>query len=98
MPRRLSTGASSDRSDRSWGPTCPPEAGRLLRRGRSVGVRGDRAYPPPVTALPASTRQGPLLRIEQLAIRNFRTFRERTVIPFRGGAPAADSIATFHGD
>jgi hypothetical protein len=51
-----------------------------------------------VPALPASTRPGPLLRIEQLTIRNFRTFRERTVIPFRGGAPAADSIATFHGD
>lgn len=43
-------------------------------------------------------RQGPSLRIEELAITNFRTFRERTVIPFRGEALEADAIATFHGD
>jgi predicted ATPase len=42
-------------------------------------------------------RQGPSLRIEEIAITNFRTFRERTVIPFRGGAPDADALATFHG-
>jgi predicted ATPase len=42
-------------------------------------------------------RQGPSLRIEEITITNFRTFRGRTVIPFRGGAPDADALATFHG-
>ncbi len=45
------------------------------------------------------TRTAPSLRIAELAITNFRTFRERTQIPFRDseGAPA-DAVATFHGD
>ncbi len=40
----------------------------------------------------------PSLRIEEIAITNFRTFRERTVIPLRGKGGEADAIAVFHGD
>lgn len=40
----------------------------------------------------------PSLRIRELAITNYRTFRERTVIPFSGAGGTADAIATFHGD
>jgi hypothetical protein len=40
----------------------------------------------------------PSLQIEELAITNFRTFRERTVIPFHDGAGHVDSIATLHGE
>lgn len=38
------------------------------------------------------------LRVAELTIQNFRTFRERTVIPLSGGAGATDVIATFHGE
>jgi hypothetical protein len=44
-----------------------------------------------------SPPERPSLRIAELTIENFRTFRERTVIPFSDGAGAADAIATFHG-
>lgn len=44
------------------------------------------------------TEARPALRIRELAITNYRTFRERTVIPFSGAGGAADAIATFHGD
>lgn len=57
-----------------------------------------RAYAARMPTVSAPFRQGPSLRIEELAITNFRTFRERTVIPFRGDASEADAIATFHGD
>jgi len=47
----------------------------------------------------ASAVEGrPSLRIEELAITNFRTFRERTVIPFGTPGAGADPIITFHGD
>ena len=36
--------------------------------------------------------------MQELAITNFRTFRERTVIPFAGPDGVADTIAVFHGD
>jgi AAA domain/AAA domain, putative AbiEii toxin, Type IV TA system len=45
-----------------------------------------------------STSERPSLRIAELTIENFRTFKERTVIPFSGGDGSADAIATFHGD
>lgn len=45
---------------------------------------------------PLPPRQTPSLRIAEMAITNFRTFRERTVIPFSGGGQA-DALATFHG-
>lgn len=38
------------------------------------------------------------LRIKELAITNFRTFRERTVIPFGSPGVGGDGIVTFHGD
>ena len=44
-----------------------------------------------------SPPERPSLRIAELTIENFRTFRERTVIPFSDGTGAADTIATFHG-
>lgn len=48
---------------------------------------------------PAAARSSPSLRLEEFAITNFRTFTNRTVIPFRGeGAKSPDAIATFHGD
>jgi energy-coupling factor transporter ATP-binding protein EcfA2 len=51
-----------------------------------------------VTEQNVPTPERPSLRIAALTIENFRTFRERTVIPFSGGVGAADAIATFHGD
>jgi len=48
------------------------------------------------TTAPIDSR--PSLRIEQLAITRFRTFHERTEIPFRGPQGDADAIAVFHGD
>lgn len=48
------------------------------------------------TADPASSR--PSLRVAELAITNFRTFRDRTVIPFGAAAAEPDAIAVFHGD
>ncbi|HLL06974.1 MAG TPA: AAA family ATPase [Myxococcaceae bacterium] len=48
---------------------------------------------------PVAARASPSLRLEEFAITNFRTFTNRTVIPFRGGgAKSPDAIATFHGD
>lgn len=44
------------------------------------------------------SEQRPSLRIEQMAITNFRTFRERTVIPFGDPGSGGDPIVTFHGD
>lgn len=59
----------------------------------------ERAYHRAVSNHPAATRSGPSLRLEEFAITNFRTFTNRTVIPFRGaGAQSPDAIATFHGD
>jgi energy-coupling factor transporter ATP-binding protein EcfA2 len=46
----------------------------------------------------ASPIKRPSLRIAELTIENFRTFQERTVIPFSSDAGEADAIATFHGD
>jgi AAA domain, putative AbiEii toxin, Type IV TA system len=43
-------------------------------------------------------RPSPFLRIDELAITNFRTFRARTVIPFRGPTGELDAVAVFHGD
>jgi AAA domain, putative AbiEii toxin, Type IV TA system len=40
----------------------------------------------------------PSLRVEELAITNFRTFRDRTVIPFGDPGSGGDAIVTFHGD
>lgn len=40
----------------------------------------------------------PSLRIAELAITNFRTFRGRVVLPFGGDHDAADPIVTLHGD
>lgn len=40
----------------------------------------------------------PSLRIAELAITNFRTFRGRAVLPFGGSPGAADPIVTLHGD
>jgi hypothetical protein len=40
----------------------------------------------------------PSLRIAELAITNFRTFRARTVLSFTDGLAAPDAIVTFHGD
>jgi hypothetical protein len=54
-------------------------------------------YPRAVTTTPQIPRQGPSLRVAEMAITNFRTFRERTVIPFRGQDERADAVATFHG-
>lgn len=44
-----------------------------------------------------SPPERPSLRIAELSIENFRTFRGRTVIPFSDGGAAADSTATLHG-
>jgi hypothetical protein len=43
-------------------------------------------------------RAKPSLRIEQLAITNFRAFRERTVIPFGGPGAQPDAVVVLHGD
>lgn len=43
-------------------------------------------------------RPNPSLRIEELAITNFRTFRQRTVIPLAGQQAAPDAVPVFHGD
>jgi len=44
------------------------------------------------------TMRRPSLRIAEMAITNFRSFRARTVLPFTDGRPEADAIVTFHGD
>jgi len=43
-------------------------------------------------------RPNPSLRIEELAITNFRTFRQRTAIRFAGPQAAPDAVPVFHGD
>lgn len=48
--------------------------------------------------VPASVRPTPTLRIEEMAVQGFRTFKERAVVPFRAGRKPAEPIATIHGD
>jgi hypothetical protein len=45
---------------------------------------------------PTSAPTAPSLRITEIAVTNFRTFRERTVIPLAG--TAADGVIVFHGN
>lgn len=49
-------------------------------------------------AVPTSVRPTPALRIEEMAVRGFRTFKDRVIVPFRIGRKPAESIVPLHGD
>ncbi|MBK8252687.1 MAG: hypothetical protein IPK82_08470 [Polyangiaceae bacterium] len=46
---------------------------------------------------PASVRPTPSLRIEELGVQAFRTFKERVLVPFREGRRPAEPISALHG-
>lgn len=55
-----------------------------------------RAYPRGVT-VPTSVRPTPSLRIEEMGVQGYRTFKERVIVPFRAGRRPAEAISALHG-
>ncbi len=47
--------------------------------------------------VPTSVRPTPSLRIEEMGVQGFRTFKERVVVPFRAGRRPAEAISVVHG-
>ena len=47
--------------------------------------------------VPTSVRSTPSLRVEEMGVQGFRTFKERVIVPFRAGRRPAEPISALHG-